>query len=541
MIEESTTELDPPWSATTRMRDAATSMAATVRARLARFTPTAADEAAFAPTFDRPRVAPRPPTSALAVVSELHGRVRGPHFVALPVFFADVLSLAFAGGVALALVTTAVALPRQDLPAVLVALALPILVGNLLTGLYPGSCANAVVELRQLSRVWAIAFLGVASFAALAHLGRGWFLFLAIAGPLQFASAPVARFLVRRVCRSQAWWGYPVLVFGDGPVAAALIGRLNARPECGLRPAAILAFDAVGGATVGGVPVVGTPRLAAVIAKRLQIRHAIVALPDLPRRASMRVLERYGKGIRHLTMTSSVSPFAPGLPLLWRDGCDLAGVSGVEVRNRLLVPTPRLIKRSIDVALTLAGGLCLLPILAALAIAVRRSSPGPVFFGHVRIGRRGQRFTAWKFRSMVCNGADVLRAHLAADPVAADEWARDHKLKRDPRVTRIGALLRRTSLDELPQLWNVLRGDMSLVGPRPIVDEEIAKYGKCYATYKSVRPGITGLWQVSGRNDTTYGERLQFDEYYVRNWSPWLDMNLLARTATALGGSKGAY
>ena len=142
---------------------------------------------------------------------------------------------------------------------------------------------------------------------------------------------------------------------------------------------------------------------------------------------------------------------------------------------------------------------------------------------------------------MISNGGDVLRARLAADPVARAEWARDHKLKDDPRVTPIGRILRKASLDELPQLWNVIRGDMSLVGPRPIVDAEVVKYGKYYAIYKSVRPGITGLWQVSGRNDTTYGERLRYDEFYVRNWSPWLDMHLLARTVSALCCRKGAY
>ena len=199
-------------------------------------------------------------------------------------------------------------------------------------------------------------------------------------------------------------------------------------------------------------------------------------------------------------ITSAISPFAPGLPILWRDTRDLAGVAGVEVRNRLLVATPRLIKRSMDVVLTIVGGACLLPVLGVLALCVRLSSPGPVFYSHTRIGERGRRFEALKFRSMVTNGDDVLQKHLAGNSEAAAEWERDQKLKDDPRVTRIGALMRKTSLDELPQLWNVMRGEMSLVGPRPIVKAEVEKYGKCYAIYKSVRPGITGLWQVSGRS-----------------------------------------
>jgi Undecaprenyl-phosphate galactose phosphotransferase WbaP len=194
-----------------------------------------------------------------------------------------------------------------------------------------------------------------------------------------------------------------------------------------------------------------------------------------------------------------------------------------------------------DLALTIAGGTCLLPLLAVLAVLVKLSSPGPIFFGQIRLGHRGQRFIAWKFRSMICNGGDVLRQRLESDPAARAEWDREHKLKDDPRITRIGKLLRRASLDELPQLWNVLRGEMSLVGPRPIVEAEVVKYGKCYGIYKSMRPGITGLWQVSGRNDTAYEERLRYAEFYVRNWSPWLDMHILARTVSAVCCSRGAY
>jgi lipopolysaccharide/colanic/teichoic acid biosynthesis glycosyltransferase len=135
----------------------------------------------------------------------------------------------------------------------------------------------------------------------------------------------------------------------------------------------------------------------------------------------------------------------------------------------------------------------------------------------------------------------VLEQYLEANPDAQEEWDRDHKLRFDPRITRIGRFLRKTSLDELPQLWNVIRGDMSLVGPRPIVDAEIAKYGPYYGFYTMVKPGITGLWQVSGRNNTTYDERVQLDAYYVRNWSPWMDMVLLLKTIRIVLFAKGAY
>ena len=169
-----------------------------------------------------------------------------------------------------------------------------------------------------------------------------------------------------------------------------------------------------------------------------------------------------------------------------------------------------------------------------VALAVRCLGPGPVLFSHVRIGRHGRLFKAWKFRTMRADGDVVLREHLATDPAARAEWARDHKLTRDPRVTPVGRFLRKSSLDELPQLWNVLRGEMSLVGPRPIVEAEVWRYGNVFRLYTTVKPGVTGLWQVSGRNDIGYDERVQLDEFYIRHWSLWLDVYIFAKTVVAL-------
>jgi len=142
---------------------------------------------------------------------------------------------------------------------------------------------------------------------------------------------------------------------------------------------------------------------------------------------------------------------------------------------------------------------------------------------------------------MAADASQALEHCLTANPALREEWQRNHKLRNDPRVTRIGRFLRRTSLDELPQLWNILRGQMSFVGPRPIVREEISRYGESYALYKKVTPGLTGLWQVSGRNNTSYQQRVSLDLYYIRNWSPWLDLYILARTVTAVLFARGAY
>lgn len=215
--------------------------------------------------------------------------------------------------------------------------------------------------------------------------------------------------------------------------------------------------------------------------------------------------------------------------------------SGVRFEEPLLLPWPRLVKRSLDIVLSVAAMIIFSPLFLFVAAIIKATSRGPVFFSHQRLGRAGREFGAWKFRSMVPNASHVLTEYLSAHPELLAEWNRDQKLKNDPRITWIGKLLRKTSLDELPQLWNVLVGEMSLVGPRPIVHEEIEKYGVTFRDYLRVTPGITGLWQISGRNNTTYPERLMYDEFYVRHWSPWLDIYILARTLKTVVMCEGAY
>jgi len=201
----------------------------------------------------------------------------------------------------------------------------------------------------------------------------------------------------------------------------------------------------------------------------------------------------------------------------------------------------RVVKRVLDVALVLLSSPLLLLLTLVIAAAIRIDSPGPIFFSHRRIRGHGAFFTMWKFRTMCVNSAELLDEYLAADPQARSEWQRMHKLRNDPRVTAFGRFLRRTSLDELPQLWNVLTGAMSLVGPRPIVAAEVEKYGDYFADYCMVKPGITGLWQVSGRSGTGYQQRVQLDRKYVRRWSLRGDLVILARTPRSVIRQVGAY
>jgi len=205
------------------------------------------------------------------------------------------------------------------------------------------------------------------------------------------------------------------------------------------------------------------------------------------------------------------------------------------------VPRPLDLTRVLDVGLAGLALVLLAPLLLLIAAALWVAEPGPILFRHRRIGRGGASFDCLKFRSMALDAEARLAQLLSADPAAAAEWAADHKLRHDPRVTRIGAFLRSTSLDELPQLANVLQGEMSLVGPRPIVQAEIAKYGRSYRRYCAVKPGITGLWQVSGRNDVSYGRRVALDRLYAKRKGLLLDLGILAVTIPAVLARRGSY
>jgi UDP-galactose-lipid carrier transferase len=243
-------------------------------------------------------------------------------------------------------------------------------------------------------------------------------------------------------------------------------------------------------------------------------------------------------GVRDVTVMAPMR----GVPMYGTDISYFFGheVMMLRVQNNLARFSAKVLKRIFDV---LVGGflvLMLLPIFLILAALVAKDG-GSAFFGHTRIGQHGRKFKCYKFRSMVPNADKVLKELLERDPVARAEWDKDFKLKNDVRITRIGSLLRKTSLDELPQLWNVLRGDMSLVGPRPVIEKEIERYGEEAAYYLLAKPGMTGLWQVSGRNDTDYARRVFLDAWYVKNWSLWYDVSIIFKTVGVVLKRDGAY
>lgn len=215
----------------------------------------------------------------------------------------------------------------------------------------------------------------------------------------------------------------------------------------------------------------------------------------------------------------------------------------IQSRRAARVDAPRRVDFVRVLDLGIAGAVLILcaPVMVLIALAIWMIDGGLPLFQQTRIGRHGERFRCWKFRSMVVDAEARLIQLLAWDETARTEWAADQKLRRDPRVTPLGAFLRATSLDELPQLINVLRGEMSLVGPRPIVESEIKRYGRWFADYCAVRPGITGLWQVSGRNDVTYRRRVALDVLFVKRQSVGQYLSIIAATAPAVLRRHGSY
>lgn len=244
------------------------------------------------------------------------------------------------------------------------------------------------------------------------------------------------------------------------------------------------------------------------------------------------------KGFRNV----SVIPALRGVPLY---GTDMSyffshEVMILRINNNLTRGTSKFIKRSFDIVCSLLLLLVCSPLLGYLAWKVSRDGGSP-FYGHERVGQYGKKFKCYKLRSMVLNSQAVLKNLLETNEEAKNEWERDFKLKEDPRITRVGHFIRNTSLDELPQLWNVLRGDMSLVGPRPVIEAELERYNEDVDYYLMAKPGMTGLWQVSGRNDVDYETRVYLDAWYVKNWTLWNDIAILFKTINVVLKRDGAY
>ncbi len=402
-------------------------------------------------------------------------------------------------------------------------------------GLYPGFGRSPQTELR-LHTVGTLQ-VGLAQFAVTfaghdfirSRLGSGllWALILVVALPI--------RYMVRALLIRFNLFGRPVSVLGGGQTGTQAVKHLLEHPGYGLKPVAVYDDNPIlHGQSIEGVPIVGDLEDAVVTPLT---SHAIISIPGLRAEKQRDTINM----VHSVYQTTWATPDLFGVPNQALIPHNIGTHASLEIRNNLRSNRAIFVKRGIDLLGAVVGGVLISPLLLLVALAIRLDSPGPIVYRARRLGQNGRLFDCYKFRSMHRDADAKLKAVLDGTPELKAEFEASHKLKVDPRVTRVGALLRKTSLDELPQLLNVITGQMSLVGPRPIVEAEITKYGLVYQVYKQVRPGMTGYWQANGRSDTSYEERVGMDHFYVTNWTPWLDFVIMLQTVRVVLLGKGAY
>ncbi|NJN95051.1 MAG: sugar transferase [Anaerolineales bacterium] len=348
----------------------------------------------------------------------------------------------------------------------------------------------------------------------------------------------VGRFVLRRIVQNMRANGRfltAALIIGANEEGLAIAEQLQANPKAGVWLAGFVDDElGPGSELLPDVPVLGSVDGIGSLVRQHGIQEIIVASTALPREKLLQLFTAFGSEDNITIRMSS------GLYELLTTGVEVQEFGNVpllSVNKVRLTGADMTMKSMLDLTLSIGSLIVFLPIMVAMAIAIRLDSPGPIFHLRGVVGVGGKRFNAFKFRTMYVDADE----RLARDPELRREFELNHKLKNDPRVTRIGRFLRRTSLDELPQLINVLLGQMSLVGPRMITEEERVRYGKFRMNLSTVKPGITGLWQVSGRSDVSYEERVMLDMNYIRNYSIWFDLHILWQTIPAVLKSRGAY
>ncbi len=364
-------------------------------------------------------------------------------------------------------------------------------------------------------------------------VARGWvilswllIIFLVISG----------RFMLRRAVqhlRAKGRFVTMVLVVGANEDGRAIANQLQSNPKSGVRVIGFADTTFEDGKEIDGIPVLGTVDNISLVAQKYGVQEVVVASTSLKREQLLKLFESFNDTDIPIHMSS-------GLYELLTTGVEVHEVANVpllSINKIRLSGIDVLLKRALDLVVAGIALLVSLPIMVALGLLVKFDSPGPVLYLRRVVGVNGKTFDALKFRTMFVDADE----RLAQDPELLKEFEQNFKLKDDPRVTRIGKILRALSLDELPQLFNVLLGQMSLVGPRMITVPERDKYGKWSMNLATVKPGITGLWQVSGRSDVSYDERVKLDMHYIRNYSIWMDLQLLYQTIPAVLKKRGAY
>lgn len=402
--------------------------------------------------------------------------------------------------------------------------------------LYPGYCLGPVERLRRRTYTTVASFGALTAWDSLILNGtwsRGVLLFT-----LLFAVTlpPLIELLLRKYLIAQGCWGMPVLILGAGSTGTTLARVFHRDPHLGLVPVAFLDDDdAKWCERIEGVPVVGPLRM--VHALRQSVEVVVLAMP-----AAMQA--QITGIVRDLSFARILLvPNLFGMQTQWVTARDLGGCLGLELRKNLHIRRNWVVKRSLDYLLGIPALLLSMPLIGLLALWIKRASPGPVFYTQAREGLYGQTIRIWKLRTMHPNAEALLEGHFQKHPDAREHWQRHFKLKHDPRIIPgVGSFLRQTSLDELPQLWNIAKGEMSLVGPRPFPRYHMEEFPKSFRSVRcSVLPGLTGFWQVSSRSNSDLLLQEALDTYYISNWSVWLDLYVLMRTVVAVLARSGAY
>jgi Undecaprenyl-phosphate galactose phosphotransferase WbaP len=351
---------------------------------------------------------------------------------------------------------------------------------------------------------------------------------------------PLFRLATKKLFNATGLWRKNVVVLGTNPVALAVADEIRKNDS--------LCYRVVGFLSDGPRPEEGptaSPHIIGTIADldremclRYEIKDIFIALPDCPQERLIEI----SKTSENLAETIKIVPSIGSLYAMGVEIENTGDIISVSVARNLIKPWNRFVKRLFEIVLSLGAIVIWLPFFGLIALAVKLDSAGPAIYVQERLGKKDRPFRIFKFRSMYVDNQARLADHFRRDPGLRKEWDIFRKLKtNDPRVTRVGRVLRRWSLDETPQLFNVLRGEMSLVGPRPFLPEETRDALEPGRLISSVPPGLTGLWQVRGRNALTFRDRLYLDEYYIRNWSPWLDIVILLKTVKALVQRRGAF
>lgn len=401
-------------------------------------------------------------------------------------------------------------------------------------GLYPGILLPPADEIKKFSICLFFGFCGIGAsiFIDDGAKNERWPMIIGIVSaiPVAIVLIPMGREIARRVFGKLRWYGVPAVIYSNGDSCYPVIQRLINRPDYGYKPAIIIDKQATAQTMYKDIPVFPSSDELLSVIKKTGIKVAILCdyHEDMDKINSN---YRYTLQIPQVQDVNNIST----------DVRDMGGILGFSSTHNLTKITSLALKRFVDLFLLLISAWATIPLTLVVAFLVKITSKGPVFYGHKRIGKNGKEFKCWKFRSMVIDADKQLEKILAENPEMRKEWERSQKFENDPRVTKIGNFLRKTSIDEIPQFFNVLTGEMSFIGPRPVTKPELEKYGKKADYILSVKPGLSGMWQISGRSETSYEERVTLDSYYIQNWSVWLDMWIILKTVFVVLKGKGAY